>query len=43
VTVGVGRLPVTRAAEDWAETHIEEATAAQETYDAQVNAQERHS
>ncbi|MFB9837506.1 winged helix-turn-helix transcriptional regulator [Actinoallomurus acaciae] len=41
--LGVSLLPVMRAIKDWAETHIEEVAAAQESYDAQVNAQERHS
>jgi DNA-binding HxlR family transcriptional regulator len=41
--LGVSLLPVMRAIKDWAETHIEEVTAAQGAYDAQVNAQERHS
>jgi DNA-binding HxlR family transcriptional regulator len=41
--LGVSMLPVMRAIKDWAETHIEEVTAAQGAYDAQVNAQERHS
>ncbi|WP_329253489.1 helix-turn-helix transcriptional regulator [Actinoallomurus sp. NBC_01490] len=41
--LGVSLLPVMRAIKDWAETHIEEVTAAQDAYDAQVNTQERHS
>lgn len=41
--LGVSLLPVMRAIKDWAESHIEEVAASQETYDAQVNAQERHS
>ncbi|GLY77440.1 winged helix-turn-helix transcriptional regulator [Actinoallomurus iriomotensis] len=41
--LGVSLLPVMRAIKDWAETHIEEVAAAQGAYDAQVNAQERHS
>ncbi|GAA4496229.1 helix-turn-helix domain-containing protein [Actinoallomurus oryzae] len=41
--LGVSLLPVMRAIKDWAERHIEEVGAAQEAYDAQVNAQERHS
>jgi DNA-binding HxlR family transcriptional regulator len=41
--LGVSLLPVMRAIKDWAETHIKEVAAAQEVYDAQVNAQGRHS
>ncbi|WP_101789258.1 winged helix-turn-helix transcriptional regulator [Nonomuraea indica] len=38
--LGVSLLPVMRAIKDWAETHIEQVTAARDTYDSRATCPE---